>query len=239
MQQLFLFGIVAVLFIILFVAGYKTNTATYDKPIETPAMEGETMAKADIFGLLHRFAGENASIDSILHALEADSSNTAAIDALEKVGKNSRTDVFSAYALYLKGLKTNNLKDLQESADLFFTAGNNDPDTLADKITYSVYAKRACDIILLKDPKNKAALTRKGVCSVYFEGAVMEGVGLLKEVETLDSNYLEAQHHLMLLDLQSGQLEKAKKRIKKLLFLQPGNQQYADILLKLETNTLK
>jgi predicted Zn-dependent protease len=67
----------------------------------------------------------------------------------------------------------------------------------------------------------------------------MEGVGLLKEVETLDSNYLEAQHHLMLLDLQSGQLEKAKKRIKKLLFLQPGNQQYADILLKLETNTLK
>ena len=73
--------------------------------------------------------------------------------------------------------------------------------------------------------------------NVYKEAAEnpQEGVGLLKEVETLDSNYVQAQHHLMLLALQSGQYEKAKKRLKKLLHLQPDNQQYVDIMTKLET----
>ena len=62
---------------------------------------------------------------------------------------------------------------------------------------------------------------------------------MLKEVESIDSNYVDAQHYLMLLALQSGQYEKAKKRLKKLLLLQPDNQQYADILLRLETQPIK
>ena len=43
----------------------------------------------------------------------------------------------------------------------------------------------------------------------------------------------------MILDLQSGQFKKAEKRLKKLLHLQPENQQYAEILLKLETQQIK
>ena len=43
----------------------------------------------------------------------------------------------------------------------------------------------------------------------------------------------------MLLDLQSGQYKKAEKRLKKLVHLQPENQQYSDLLLKLETQQIK
>jgi predicted Zn-dependent protease len=43
----------------------------------------------------------------------------------------------------------------------------------------------------------------------------------------------------MILDIQSGQYKKAEKRLKKLLHLQPENKQYADLLLKLETQQIK
>ena len=41
----------------------------------------------------------------------------------------------------------------------------------------------------------------------------MTGVGLLKQVESIDSNFVDAQHHLMILDIQSGQYKKAEKPI--------------------------
>ena len=231
-RQLSLIGVIAVLLIALTWFGLNRKTATYDKPIQAPP---ETIGEADIFSLLHRFSGSNESINTIIENLEKDSLKQEYIDALEKAGTTNRIDVFNAYAYYLKGIKQSSNELLLNSANLFFEAGTHDPDSLADKTTYSVYAKRACDRILQNDPKNLAALTRKGTCLVYFDGAVMAGVSLLKEAESIDSNFVDAQHHLMILDLQSSQNEKAKKRLKKLLHLQPDNQQYADILKNLET----
>jgi len=235
--QLSLIGVVVVLLVALTWFGINFKTATYDKPIEIP--KNENASKADIFSLLHRFAGSNEKLNTQVENIEKDSLNPEYIDALEASGTSSRIPVFNAYALYLKGIIKSSSQLLQESADMFFEAGTHDPDSMADRTTYSVYSIRACDRILKNDPSNKAALTTKATCLVYFEGAVMAGVGLLKEVESMDSNYVDAQHHLMLLAIQSGQYEKAKIRLKKLLSLQPDNQQYADMLLNLETQQLK
>ena len=231
--QFTLIGVVALLVIVLSYLGFNSDKAIYDKPIEERTV---STSKADIHALLIRFAGSNKKINALLEELNKDTLNSDNIEALELAGTNSNTDIFSAYAFYLKGVVSNADSTLQKSADLFFEAATHDPDSLADKTTYSVYGKRACNLILEKSPKNLRAMTRKATFEVYLDGAVMAGVTLLKEVESIDSNYAEAQHHLMLLSLQSGQYEKAKKRLKKLLSLQPDNRQYADILSKLETH---
>lgn len=232
-QQLSFIVVAAVLLIFLTLIGINKNKAKYDKPIVP--QESHSDDKADIFALLEKFSGSDEILNALIGNLKQDSTKIEAINELEKIGLRNKTELFVAYANYLKGIKEKNDSLLQQAADLFFEAGTHDPDTLAEKTTYSVYSIRACDLILKNNPQDKAALTRKATCFVYFNGAVMEGVGLLKEVETLDSNYVQAQHHLMLLALQSGQYEKAKKRLKKLLHLQPDNRQYVDIMSKLET----
>lgn len=236
-RQLSLLGVIAVLFFILTYIGLNSNKAVYTKPIEAP--KSEEMTHVDIYELLQRFTGNNDELNALVINIEKDSLNDDYINKLESAGANNRIEVFLAFTSYLKGVKTYDTKLLQESADRFFEAGTHDPDSMADRTTYSVYSKRACDRILFKDPKNLAALTRKAACTVYFDEAIMAGVTLLKEVETIDSNYVDAQHYLMLLALQSEQYEKAKKRLKKLLLLQPGNKQYAEILSRLETQQLK
>ncbi len=235
-RQLALSLVIAVLLGAITWFGLNFNTAKYDKPI---AAQNETSGKIDIIALLQRFSGTDKELNTLINNLKKDSLNPANIKALQNFGTKIPVDVYSAYALYLQGINENIIAFLQQSASLFFESGTHDPDSLADKTTYSVYSIRACDRILKTDPKNLAALTSKGIAIVYFGGAIMEGVGILKQVESIDSNYVDAQQHLMILDLQSGQFKKAEKRVKKLLHLQPENQQYAEILLKLETQQIK
>ena len=227
---------VAVLLFILTWAGWNTNRAVYDKPVQG---ENSAAGKADIYALLHRFSGKSDNYNQIIEKVRKDTVNAIAIRDMMKAGDSAKLGVFKAYALYLEGILKTDIGLLQQSADLFFDAGTHDPDTMADRTTYSVYSKRACDRILLADPSNKAALTTKATCLVYFDGSVMEGVGLLRQVETIDSNYVPVQHHLMLLAIQSGQYEKAMMRLKKLLLLQPENEQYRELLIRLETQNIK
>ena len=221
---------------IIFIAGYKSNKASYDKPI-VESKEGTT--KVDIHSLLHEFSGSNSEINSTLESLEKDSLNPEAIDLLEKAGAINNIDLFKAYAFYLKGIMNKDTSLLLKAGHLFFETGTHDMDSNRDKSVYGVYAIRACDRVLSIDDKNINALVIKGTSIVYFGGAPMQGVGLLKQAESIDSNHLNTQHHLMLLDLQSGQYNFAIKRLKKLVHLQPQNQQYADLLLRLETQQIK
>lgn len=235
-RQLTLALVIAVVLVAITWVSLNTNSAKYTKPISMP---NEVQGKVNITALLQRFSGTDKEINLLISKLEKDSLNLVFIDSLKNIGIRIPVDVFAAYALYLKGILQNNNDLLQQSAHLFFESGTHDPDSLADKTTYGVYSIRACDRILKKEPKNLAALTTKAISIVYFGGAVMTGVGLLKEVESIDSNYVDAQYHLMILDLQSGQLKKAEKRLKKLLSLQPNNQQYAELLFKIETQQIK
>ncbi|MBR9860924.1 hypothetical protein GYB22_09275 [bacterium] len=59
-----------------------------------------------------------------------------------------------------------------------------------------------------------------------FNLMMQNGVFKLREIEAEDSNNLRAIYHLTLLSMESGQFEKAKNRSKKLLLLQPSNEEY-------------
>ncbi len=216
--------------------GINTKSAIYTKPIVAMS---ESQSEVNINSFLHKAAGTNKDLNILIEAIEKDTSNLNSITALKNAGQQSKIDIFTAYALYLEGIIKKDINLVQQSANLFFETGTHDPDTLVDKTTYQVYAIRACDFILKTNPKNIESIVRKATAIVYFGGDIMSGVGLLKQAELLDSNYTDAQHHLMLLDLQSGQYKKAEKRLKKLVHLQPENQQYSDLLLKLETQQIK
>lgn len=73
------------------------------------------------------------------------------------------------------------------------------------------------------------SLLKEAYEAVYGEGGgIMEGVSKYKQVLELDSNNLEANYQLGILSIKSNQLEKAKIRFKKLILLQPENQEYKD-----------
>lgn len=72
------------------------------------------------------------------------------------------------------------------------------------------------------DPTNLKAKAELGVC--YLEssyGTPMQGIGLLKEVEQVDSNNQEALFYLGYFSIQTGQYDKAIARFNKLRSLYP------------------
>ena len=72
-------------------------------------------------------------------------------------------------------------------------------------------------------------LLKEAYEAVYTKGVIMEGVTKYKRVLELDSNNIEATYQLGLLSIQSNQLEKAEIRFKKLILLQPENQEYKNL----------
>ncbi|MFY0644570.1 MAG: tetratricopeptide repeat protein [Bacteroidia bacterium] len=65
--------------------------------------------------------------------------------------------------------------------------------------------------------------------AVQTPGGIMEAVTKYKKVLEIDSNNLEAIYSLGILSIQSNQLQKAKDRFKKLILLQPQNQEYKKV----------
>jgi hypothetical protein len=69
-------------------------------------------------------------------------------------------------------------------------------------------------------------------------GLVMnEGILKLRAVNESSPDNLRAIYHLGMLSIESGQLEKAKKRFEKLVSLQPENEEYLKILNQIRSQT--
>jgi len=69
-------------------------------------------------------------------------------------------------------------------------------------------------------------------------GLVMnEGILKLRAVNESSPYNLRAIYHLGMLSIESGQLEKAKKRFEKLVSLQPENEEYLKILNQIRSQT--
>jgi hypothetical protein len=87
--------------------------------------------------------------------------------------------------------------------------------------------------------KSAVANLKKGQESGDMGLAMNEGVMKLLAVVKQDSNHLQATYYLGLFALESGQIEKAQKRFKKLVLLQPQNEEYKKILRDIELKLKK
>lgn len=130
--------------------------------------------------------------------------------------------------------------NLMNASQRFFEQARVVADTGAREF-YLKEAKQGFDEVLTKNPDNLDAKVGKALCIVEDRGQVMVGVPLLKEVLETDSNHLLARYSLGMLQIESGQLQKALKSFEKLVSLQPFNGEYyyylADIQQKMGNKT--
>lgn len=227
-----LIGVVVVLLFFITIRGLNKSSAKISKN------NSKTESEIDVYDFLNNSSQNDSLIGLLLEKLKNDSTNSEFIDKLLQTSKQKNLETVNAFALYLKGKAENNIEILQQSADKYLDLSSQDSNIVSLKL-YSNYGKKACDLILKIQPKNKQALTRKASFLIYIDNETMGGVQLLKDVEKIDSNYVEAQHLLMILAIQSQQFEKAEKRLKKLISLQPENSFYKELLNKIETQQLK
>lgn len=80
----------------------------------------------------------------------------------------------------------------------------------------------------LLQSEDVSLLLSEAHAAIYDDSRIMMGVQLYMRVLEVDSNNLEALYQLGILSIQSNQLEKAAVRFKKLILLQPENQEYKD-----------
>lgn len=227
-----LLGVIIVLLFILTFAGTNTKIAKYKK---NNSIENINITA---YEYLVNSCENDTQIISIIEKLKNDSLNKNLIDSLIIKSKEKNIKTANAYGYYLKGIIEKNSEILLQAADMFLELSGKDSTENANNF-YSTYGIKSCDFVLSFDTKNIQAMTRKASFLIYLKNETMPGVKLLKDVEKIDSNNIEAHHLLMILAIQSNQYEKAVKRLKKLISLQPQNTFYKELLLKIETQQLK
>lgn len=82
-------------------------------------------------------------------------------------------------------------------------------------------AMRCYEKALKKDPANIDAKIQLAACYVEGSPDPMKGIGLLKEVEKVDSNNVKLQLHFAFFSVKSAQWDKAIKRFEKVLVIDP------------------
>jgi tetratricopeptide (TPR) repeat protein len=111
-----------------------------------------------------------------------------------------------------------------KNSDWWFKMGTNffNAQQMVDSSTYMYFVQlstMALDKTLELDPSNLEAMTDQAINYKEGMGDVMKGVGLLRKVTQIDSNYRKAIFYLGLLSIESGQMDKAENRFQKLTSL--------------------
>lgn len=129
---------------------------------------------------------------------------------------------------------------LMNASQRFYEQARVVADTSAREF-YLSEAKKGFNKVLEMNPKNLDAKVGKALCIIEDRSQIMQGVPLLKEVIAEDSTNLMARYSLGMLQIESGQLQKALLSFEKLVSLQPFNGEFyfylADVQQKIGNST--
>lgn len=128
----------------------------------------------------------------------------------------------AAYYYKKAALLENTIKSINFAGNLFLALVQNTPDPEIKK-WQAVEAIGCFEKSLELQPDNLVTKTALATCYTDGTGETMKGVGLLREVTAVDS--LQPQANLLLgkLSVQSGQFDKAIKRMEIVLKSEPKN----------------
>ena len=112
----------------------------------------------------------------------------------------------------MTGSKYYNVAMMSNDSNLYLVAGNQ--------------SKLAFEKVLELNPNNLDAKNALAACLVDIDHDIMKGVGILKQVISVDSNNVQALFTLGMLSVQSGQFEKAEQRFERLIEIQPFNAEF-------------
>lgn len=117
-------------------------------------------------------------------------------------------------------------------------SGHNHQDNVEDTNVHNQVAEgesvRSADADLEKQVDEALKNIAKGKENNDMALVMNEGIMKLLAVSREDTNNIRANYHLGLFSIESGQLEKAEKRFKKLVFLQPENQEFRKKLTEIQ-----
>jgi predicted Zn-dependent protease len=167
--------------------------------------------KEDILSLQQKFnqsdkSEEKASVASALAALWAKADNKP----------------LEAYYLYLAADLNKNVRDLSLAGDRMLTLFRVSQDTII-KNNLITFALRSLEAASRLDPDNLELKARLGAAYVEGTPEPMKGITLLREVVDKDPDNVEALIMLGRFAILSGQYDRAKERLDKVLMLDPNN----------------
>lgn len=214
----------AVLFVLLFLAPKKHLS----KPEETPATDEhaghshETEATIESFLTTASKAlslKEKTSFDDLVAAAEKSTVDTSYIPVVQFWDRLRRPDFASYYAEKIAERKQTS-SAWAKAGDRYFYSVRFIKDASEIPALYQS-AMRCYGKALEKDPKNIDAKIQLAACYVEGSPDPMKGIGLLREVEKIDSNNVKLQLSFAFFSVKSGQWDRAIKRFEKVLEIDP------------------
>lgn len=158
-----------------------------------------------------------------LNAANTATAKVTALDSLISQWDKLMRPFIAAHYSFEKSDILNTFAAWFETGNRFFALVNIIPPDKQDERA-SVYqqAGDAFGKALELDPNNIVAKTRYAVCQVEGSPDPMTGILSLRELVTKDSTNLEAQLNLGLFSLKSTQFDKAEKRFRTVIALDPN-----------------
>lgn len=210
----------------------------------------ESNKKSENEGHQHPEFSMQVYIDSVIKSLDqskqdliaklSKDSTASSIDSLSEVWQGLNHYVI--YAFYQNKLAEfkNTAESWSKTGEAYYKASHFAKS--AQQHFCSDQAILAYQKSLTLDSTNLNVKVKLGVCYVENSGEPMKGIMLLREVASKDSNNVEAQLNLGMFAVQSGQMEKAIERFKKVIHIKPDfalaylyiGQTYANLGMKKE-----
>ncbi len=216
--QLGLIAVAIILFVLLFIAP-KTSSS---KKVELMPTAQTEVASIETFltMTLKSLKSEDKTAYDVLVNQAQKSTNDSAYKSLVQFWDKQKRPDFAAYFVEKIASKKQTTESYTLAGDRYYYAvrfikDNNEVPALY-KAAQNCYQK-AIDL----DPKNADAKIQLASCYVETGQDPMKGIGLLKEIEKVDSNNVKLQLTFAFFSVKSGQIDKAITRFNNVLRIDP------------------
>lgn len=217
-------GTIALVFILYFGGKTVLKTKEIVKIAHTDGMSFEEYEQQQVNKLLPNEIQQVKTLQAALQATGKD--DTAArkkiYSELSEFWKNLDNAAIGAYYHYQIAQTEGTKAALEDAGDALVSVFKNGSDSVISN-NLITFALRSYKEAVQKD-SNDVVLKLK-LADVYVQGSAepMKGIEILKELDQSHPDNIQVQIALGRLSIQSGQLDKAKERFKKVLQLQPQN----------------
>lgn len=210
-----------VLFVLLFLAP-KTYSGKSETMGGSDSKPTETVVNLETFITMATKSLkliDKSNYDALLAAAKNSKVDTAFVPVVQFWDKQKRPD-FAAYFVEQIAERSQTSLAYSKAGDRYyysvrFIKDNNEIPALYQS------AVRCYEKAIAKDAKNIEAKIQLAACLVEDGNDPMKGIGLLREVEKIDSNNVKLQLTFAFFSVKSQQWDKAIKRFNKVLEIDP------------------
>jgi len=206
-----------ILFVLLFIANKKPVKKAEDTVPKNEAAQQVADIKVYVDALVSSLPDKDKKEYAVL---EKKTTDTTGLNALIDFLNSKKLPVASCYYFQKKAEKVNTAKVWYDAGSRYFYSVGFVKDKNQAQSLYQS-AMNCYTKALDKKPDYTEAKIQLGSCYVEGSSDPMKGIGMLKEVERMDSTNIQVQMVLGAFAVKSGQFDKAEARYKKVVRIKP------------------